>query len=323
MASAITHFRIEGLHGERTIDVPITENRLIIVGENGTGKSTVVTLLFYFLTRQWSRITSHEFKSISATIGGEEVAITRDDVSQWSSILHDDEWLSIASRRAVDLILRDNTINADASDGKLQRDAVMRLVAEHDLPPSAFLDAMRLLERRDAKVPESVKDAERVIGNAALGEVLFLPTYRRIEQDLRAIFPGSSSEMRAFRERASHRPRRQGYVELVEFGMEDVESNIQSKMNQIKEYIRSGLTNLTARYLRDVIRGEYESVEYSAIASVDDSTIDAIFSRIQESILSSAEQDRLRDIVDKIKGDSDILSGEKIVAHFLDRLIKL
>jgi predicted ATPase len=41
MPTVLTHFQIEGLHGRnRTIDISIRD-RLVLVGENGTGKSTV------------------------------------------------------------------------------------------------------------------------------------------------------------------------------------------------------------------------------------------------------------------------------------------
>jgi hypothetical protein len=38
MPTALTQFQIDGLHGRnRTIDIPIHDNRLVLVGENGTG----------------------------------------------------------------------------------------------------------------------------------------------------------------------------------------------------------------------------------------------------------------------------------------------
>jgi ABC-type polysaccharide/polyol phosphate transport system ATPase subunit len=54
MSASITQFRIQALHGlNRAIEIPIRDNRLVLVGENGTGKSTVANLIYYALTQQW------------------------------------------------------------------------------------------------------------------------------------------------------------------------------------------------------------------------------------------------------------------------------
>ena len=67
MPTALTHFQIEGLHGrDRTIEIPIRDNRLVLVGENGTGKSTVANLLYYLLTQQWRRIMDYRFAAVYA-----------------------------------------------------------------------------------------------------------------------------------------------------------------------------------------------------------------------------------------------------------------
>ena len=76
MAISLTRFRIIGLHGCRNLDVQIEDNKLILVGENGTGKSTFATLVYYLLTRQWSRTRNFRFEAIEAVINQVEIRIT-------------------------------------------------------------------------------------------------------------------------------------------------------------------------------------------------------------------------------------------------------
>src|SRR5690242_830654 len=84
----LTRFRIEGLHGLRTINVEIENNRLILVGENGTGKSTVANLIYFFLTQQWNRILTYKFKYISATIGSMEITLNYQEIMKLVKTRH-------------------------------------------------------------------------------------------------------------------------------------------------------------------------------------------------------------------------------------------
>ena len=53
---SITRFEIKKLHGDKNIDLKLVDNTLILVGENGAGKSTVLQLFYYLLSGQWSPI---------------------------------------------------------------------------------------------------------------------------------------------------------------------------------------------------------------------------------------------------------------------------
>ena len=73
MSFSVQRFRVVDLHGIKTIDFPIEDNRIVLVGENGTSKSTVANLLFYFLTRQWNRLTRFRFAAIEVTLSDAEL----------------------------------------------------------------------------------------------------------------------------------------------------------------------------------------------------------------------------------------------------------
>ena len=71
----ISRFRVEGLFGRRNVDLALSDNRLIIVGENGSGKSTVVNMLYYFVTAQWDRLRKMRFTKLAVDIDGETLEI--------------------------------------------------------------------------------------------------------------------------------------------------------------------------------------------------------------------------------------------------------
>ena len=78
MPSKLSRFCIEGLHNKYTIDIPIDDNYLVLVGDNGLYKTTVVNFIFAFLTKQWDRILGYDFKSVSAVIDNEPFEFSRD-----------------------------------------------------------------------------------------------------------------------------------------------------------------------------------------------------------------------------------------------------
>jgi ABC-type cobalamin/Fe3+-siderophores transport system ATPase subunit len=51
----ITQFQIGGLFGLQQVTIPISDNKLVIVGVNGIGKSTVLSLFYYLIARRWSK----------------------------------------------------------------------------------------------------------------------------------------------------------------------------------------------------------------------------------------------------------------------------
>ena len=154
------------------------------------------------------------------------------------------------------------------------------------------------------------------------GQFLYLPTYRRIEKDLKSIFGGVEieEEVKEFRERLK-KQEKTTFIELVEFGMEDVEATIQSRMSQVKESVRTGLSNLTGTYLREVIRGLQGAEDIEVLRSIGPEAFQSIFARIDEAILPSADKKVLQNKISEIAGGHSFGPDDKVIAHFLAKLV--
>src|SRR5258708_16337616 len=88
MSSGLSRFRIVGLHGRQTMDVRIQDNKLVLVGENGTGKSTFATLTYYFLTTQCARLAAYRFAAVEAVIGDHDLPVRPHDLKQHFTARH-------------------------------------------------------------------------------------------------------------------------------------------------------------------------------------------------------------------------------------------
>lgn len=66
--SNISQFQIKKLYGYKDISVNLKNNTLILVGENGTGKTTVLRLLYYLLSGQLDALSKYNFEELKVTI---------------------------------------------------------------------------------------------------------------------------------------------------------------------------------------------------------------------------------------------------------------
>lgn len=330
MEGRLTRFRIESLHGgNKTIDLHLENNRAVLVGENGTGKSTIVNLVYYLLTGQWRRIKEYQFRSLEAYISGETVQFTHDDIE------------NLAARHSAHLHLHDATITRysprvlrDVFETLAQRTLfdpdlsdrdIDILIQESGVPAvTARRLAVELRSSFREKVPKHLLRSLEFLRNLKFGQFLYLPTYRRIEQDLQSIFRGIEidEKLREFRERFKKR-QQTSYIELVEFGMEDVEKTIQGRMAQIKESVRTGLSNLTGTYLREVLRGVQEPADVEVLRSIAPPAFESILARIDEAILPAADKKLLREKIAEIAQGYTFRPEDKVIAHFLSKLVSL
>jgi predicted ATPase len=327
MAASLSRFRIEGLHGRRNITVPFEDNRIILVGENGTGKSTVASIIYYFLTQQWRRVKDYKFDSLEAVVNNVVVRLTHDDVetliaqSRFRPAHLRHRYPPQMVREVYEALSHTAHLFPDL-DSPPDRRVMIRIAEELGLPLSAVREiASEALESRE-KLPPSLVDAVKLLESLQLGQFLYLPTYRRIEQDLKSIFRDDEIEekVQEFRDRFKKRGRTT-FIELVEFGMQDVEKTIQARMAQVKESVRTGLGNLTGTYLREVIGGLQGTYDVEVFKSIDPKEFQSGFARIDEAILPAADKRLLQSKIAEIAEGYSFKSEDKVVAHFLSKLI--
>lgn len=322
MPIALDRFSVIGLHGRRNLNVEIHSNRLILVGENGTGKSTFATLVYYFLTRQWSRTRTFKFDALQATLNGQEIRVTPEILESHSEqaeritsltrrfpLGYRHGLMSLMRERGLDELLDDPFLLASAAE-------------DMGLPTRVVREYIMSMWNESEGAKSELSKINEVIGSFVTEQVLFLPTYRRIEQDLKTIFRGMESDIAKMRERLAVARTSSKSIELVEFGMEDVVKAISLRMDQVKESVRTGLNSLTGTYLRDVIKGDFANVNVENLQALSRVTLNSIFARIDEETLPSYYKSRLIQKVEEIAERHTIEAGDTVVAHFLLKLFE-
>ena len=178
MPGMLTRFRIEALHNRYTIDVPIIDNKLILIGENGTGKSTVTNFIYFFLTRQWHRMRTYKFKRVVATIDSIEIDITKEDLRKRDKIFEIEDEASSLRRfpprkrnRLLEILA-----NRSSEDFLRHPDYVVRLASELDISPSVILDLLEHLPTGSfPQISDELRSANETLKDRFPSRVLYLP----------------------------------------------------------------------------------------------------------------------------------------------------
>lgn len=315
--NSITRFEIKKLHGNKNIDLKLVDNTLILVGENGAGKSTVLQLFYYLLSGQWNSMAKYQFESVCMTIENKKHTLRYADIEK--SLRSIDPRLlgrlPLSLRRRVLALLQ-------TSEGRHVTPELERLCEQYGVPLHYLLPQLDLFEPSRKNEAAPLREALLGIQQSLKAQLLYLPTYRRIEQELSLIFKGlDEGELRSRGKLLTDQQNEDTFVELIEFGMKDVEEAINDTRKELDRFARESLNNLTFSYLGDVVEHKYTTVDLKKIKRATSETVDNILNRIQEPILSSANKKHLREIIEGVQSGGEQNEHAKVICHYFTKLM--
>lgn len=337
----LTGFRIERLHGKSvSLDLSIENDRVVIVGPNGAGKTTVIKTLYLTLSQQWEALRAGPyFGSIQLRFGDKEHTITQTDIRAFCKDRGDQ-----SGRRGRIIRFRHEVrrlTGAPPPPGMM--DEIIRLgprrlqdyLSRHypsilpsrwarpinylfeDMEQEPHLGGLFDRETSADGTPDPVAALAEHLKHQVSSRILYMPTYRRIEQEFTVLFPGLA-EM--------HQPPSQPdskYIELVKFGMEDVKEDLKNTLTGLNQAARTLLNQLAGNYLRDVIRNEQSELDLTAIISVPDATLERVLSRVEERTLDAEDRTMIRRLVERLRAGNPPGSSDRFIARVLSKLIDL
>lgn len=169
-------FRLNNLYGKKSFEIRFRDNMLILVAENGKGKTTLLQLFYLFITKQWNKLLSYDFESISASINQQNFEFNKTEYqTSLNSKLGINELL-------VNYPLYESFITDVLSELNLENivenpHSLSTLEEKYDIPRGLLLKMMDYLV--------SARQFEQYNFDFS---VLYLPTYRRIERSFSELF---------------------------------------------------------------------------------------------------------------------------------------
>jgi predicted ATPase len=172
----IERFQIFGLF-ERDYEIKIQDNLLIVVAENGSGKTTLLRLIYFFLTKQWAKLTEYDFVEINAEINTKKYSLNKNTYK--SNKISKEFYEKLANEYSnYSKFILDDFSKFDVDDLKANIYKVDDVEQQYDVPKSLIFTLIEKLESE--KFDDTFFDWEV--------NVIYLPTYRRIEKDYFSLY---------------------------------------------------------------------------------------------------------------------------------------
>jgi len=317
--SPITRFKVNGLHGDRDICIDFSKSVKIVLAENGAGKTNALNLLVALLSGRMSRFAQVNFESLEIRFkDGDSVNLTKPQLiaSRVNIDFRGNQRLeqvrtALGDSRFDDLLDFASTIRSTSDLYKF------RLFAEADShfagATSELIGELVELAAGSARTDEQKaarKELQETIRRNFPFRIIHLPTYRRIEEDLKNLDLDSSLR----------RPERfQNNERLINFGMNDVDHRIKVLTSEIRDSSIRWYQTISARMLNDLAGEGIASQAESKKHLIRAPDIRLMLGRLS-SVVSAPTRDKILQYIES----GEIFNIERqTLAYFLGNLLEI
>ncbi|WP_298920668.1 AAA family ATPase [uncultured Nostoc sp.] len=314
-STKLKSFSINGLFGFKNVKIPFEKEAVILIAENGSGKTTILNALYYSISCNFHKLSAIDFDSVVLEFeSGVSVDIKKsdlksynqDDIFQFISLLR-----PYLPSREIDRFKME--IKKGSSSELVRRD-LFKLIAKYGLP-SRYMEiaeeiSLRLRSDKEgdqkSKIDRNIKTIQKNLNES----ILYFPTYRRIEEDIKNLgYEEDKFERLNFSE---------GEGKLIQFGMNDVIS----KFDEIKKAIKDSALNLFSKVTGEILTQFVEGIEINQEMrdSIKPDTLNIVLSRVGEKNISKSDRERIEKLVSS--GEINSPQYDQLV-YFLSKLVGL
>lgn len=336
--SLLRAFSIVGLFGYRTVSLSSEYAATILMAKNGAGKTTMLGALDSFLRCQFGRLEGLVFDYIVCELKGvdQPIFLYKRDLDLYLSKCNGNSSVAkIAAQYEIDIadvlffaLWEYSLIKSNLPD--LLAHSVFSKVYQHS--SQTFESAQKLFSDLSSElelVESPVIQVKRIVASALKGiEVVYLPTYRRIELSL----PEPEESKYKYRRQQSVQSklgltRRGLQAGDIQFGLSDISARLR-KMNQdILSESNQRYAEISANIIDDLISGAFEQTNPNPDDWPTPTELDIFFDRLKSGrrefgfgpFYGPFNADRIPDVRKIYSGDIPE-NSQKFLTYFLGKL---
>lgn len=312
----IQKFEIIGLFGYKNVCITFNHSTLIVIGENGFGKTSILNALNFLITHSYKRLLEIKFDAIRLTIDNKEFFYERNLIEQYSSYVdrkdNEDHSLIDFLRRNTNQKVFFAAVNLIEA-GK--RKEFFSFVNNDDFLktiPSNLLYQELFTWNEQTKAFSDFRAMENLIDSYGY-TVLFYPTYRRVEVDYQSLFPlGERRRLMHYEDERNNEHEDMN----IRFGMKDVARRIETITDIIRKSSLEGFTNVSGDVIHQMLDLD-SGVKYELNCTEEELRIvlDRTGSRLNESDKSV--------ILNQFKNQDKALLGNYFLLFYFQQLLMI
>jgi predicted ATPase len=309
--SRLSLFQIAGLHGRYDVTLSFAEAATIFIADNGAGKTTSLYFLQAILSGQFSKLTRFKYRLIRIKFSdGASFEITPEDLNLSRGVF---SLKQLSTRTELDprqiFELANQARHLSFSD---MRDRTLLTAAARQarMPVRMLYDRLVRIDNARAISDEweaqsddtSLFKLKTYLSDKFDYSILYLPTYRRVEQGIEHLI--NAEESRAELSRSD-----------IHFGMKDVQLKINAATSQIRDHFAASYGQISGQMLGQLSEGKAITAEMGERLR-DRASAELVLSRIAANVTESQRTNILAQL------ERGTLLNNRPLAFFLHRLIE-
>ena len=304
-------FKIEGLHGRQDVGLSMSGRIGIFIADNGSGKTTALFILQSILKNEFSKLSKFKYERIHIKFTGSDIftfspkdydhsrrMVFFRNLLRNSKLSHKQiaRLIAMAKEYPVGRLREDPIFTHAARLSKMPTGIFASRLRNIDVEPDGELDLVILSE------DSPVTKLRSFLKNKFNHSVIYLPTYRRVEQDLEEFIDIAEEEG--------------SFTALdIHFGMKDVEDRLSKSTKQIRDHFVESYGQVSGQMLGQLADNTPVSEQMKQRLS-DRSSIELVLGRVADYV-----SDTQRTLILKLFDDDRLLENGHL-SFFLSSLIE-
>lgn len=312
--SGLKSIKIEGLFGKYNYHFNFEKDISIWISENGVGKTTILTIIVAILTGDVRTLYDINFQKILVNISDENYVI---DKQKPTKLFRDEE----KNRKLLMYLLED--LEEDLPENfviKIKRE----ILGKGYINPSVLEEIIHRLRYYERFNNDKKKQIIRKINDLQYSylydeiykikyklneEIVFYPTYRRVEVGFERVFADSSRKY----------VNRELTTKYMGFGMSDVKKRIHNLLEKLRRDANAAYIRMNANIISELLANNVRSyIDYSD--NIDVHKVEVVIKRIGEDRIDNI--DKLKPfLTDKKFTENN--SNIEFLIYYLQKLVNI
>ena len=289
----LEYIGIFGLFNRYNIEIPFDKQVNIFIGENGLGKTTILNCIYFVLEKKFLKLSNIQFSEIRIKFKKDPKTykISIADIRDYNRSTGGSSYNKYINSRdifAADIIENimyryDDLFLEENIERRIEK-LTNELARTIDIPINVareqvirYVDSREVFSRNKRKGNRSnVVELVKAISENVTHRLIYLPTYRRIEDDFASLNLRNEELNKA--------------ELLIRFGMSDVQTSINRILDMIRSLAMKGFTEMTGVLLKQYAEGKSplkENYSKNIYTMLDYETVKIVLDRVGKEIEES------------------------------------